>query len=84
MNVDVYVRYYSLPFYIKKKITICKNYLIFNGLYYSTCNILKINEYLCQFHFKNITLRFITNSDMQTTLRIMNPTAIQQKLNGLL
>ena len=84
MDVDIYVRYYCLPFYTKKSITIYKNYLILNNLYYSTCNILKINDYLYQFHFQNITLRFITNLDMQITLRVMNPTAIEQKLSCLL
>jgi len=84
MDLDVYVRYYYLPFYIKKTITVCNNFLMLNNYHYNMCNILKINEYLFQIHFKNITFRFVTNLNLQLTLRKLNPTAIERKLSCML
>ena len=84
MEVVVYTRYKNLPFYIKKYITVCKDFFILNNVYYYIYNILKINDYLYQFHFKNIILRFIKNYDMQITLKILNPTALQRKVSCLL
>ena len=74
MEVIVYTRYRKVPFYIKKCITICKNFFILNNIYYNIYNILKINDYLCQFHFKNIIMRFITKYDMQ---KVLNAEALQ-------
>lgn len=84
MEIIIYTRYKKMPFYIKKNITVCKNFFILNNVYYFIYNILKINDYLYQFHFKNIIIRFIKNYDMQITLKILNPTAIQRKLSCLI
>ena len=34
MEVVVYTRYRNLPFYIKKYITVCKDFFILNNVYY--------------------------------------------------